>query len=339
MRMSDEPIRLVIHPGLPKTGTTFLQQRVFGRHPEICNIGKPFGRATKRHDLDKCCRLISQAGTSVWEDKKDWVRQQFRKALADRRVFDPASHRTVLLSHEGLVNPQYPTDPGEVLNRIREVFGDDFRFLVTLRKQAKWLESFFLYRFVAPAKYPDAGLGFDYWAERQSECRWNGISALRYEEWLTPWVAAAGEKNSLVLPFEVALKDPETLYGETLAEFLDVDGAELLRLSRGDAGIVNERRQGYQVSVARVEALMHLAETSWWERWLYRRLAKRLVSRLGEQGAKERSRLFFSYDEALSATERERIASSNARLQAQCPWDLSRLGYPVDGDFDSDRRE
>lgn len=339
MRVHGEPVRLIIHPGLPKTGTTFLQQRVFGPHPQVCNIGKPFDAATKRHDLDKCCRLISQADDSLWERKKGWVHRQFQQALADRDVFDPQVHRVVLLSHEGLVNPQYETTPDEVLGRIREVFGGGFRFLVTLRKQAKWLESFYLYRFVAPAKYPEAGLGFQYWAERQAERRWSGISALRYQEWLAPWVAVAGEANSLILPFEIALKEPEVFYGETLATFLNVDGGELLRLSRQEAGVVNERRQGYQVSVAKVEALMHLARSGWLDRWLYRRLAKRLVSRLDAQGASERSRLFFTYDEALPAEERQRIASSNVRLQALCSWDLSRLGYPVEGDHRADDSE
>lgn len=339
MRVHGEPIHLVIHPGLPKTGTTFLQQRVFGPHRQICNIGKPFGAATKRHDLDKCCRLISQADAALWERKKDWVRRQFQRALKDRAVFDPRVHRVVLLSHEGLVNPQYETPPDEVLGRIREIFGDGFRLLVTLRKQAKWLESFYLYRFVAPAKYPEAGLGFEHWAERQAERCWSGISALRYQEWLAPWLAVTGQANALVLPFEVALEEPEVLYRETLARFLDVDGDELLRLSRQDAGVVNERRQGYQVSVAKVEAMMHLAGSSWLDRWLYRRLAKRLVSRLDARGASERSRLFFTYDEALSDEERLRIASSNARLQADCPWDLSRLGYPVAGDHRGDDDE
>jgi len=332
MHVHGEPVRLVVHPGLPKTGTTFLQQRVFGEHPQICNIGKPFAAATKRHDLDKCCRLISQADSALWERKKDWVRRQFERALADREVFDPQKHRVVLLSHEGLVNPQYQTEPAAVLERIRTVFGDGFRFLVTLRQQAKWLESFYLYRFVAPAKYPDAGLGFDHWAACQAERRWNGVSALRYQEWLAPWVAVAGDENALILPFEIALKEPETLYGTTLADFLDVDGDELLRLSRQDAGVVNERRQGYLVSIAKVEAMMHLAGSSWLDRWLYRRLSRRLASRLRAQGASERSRLFFTYEEALPAEERQRIASSNGRLQAQCPWDLARLGYPVDAD-------
>jgi len=42
--------RIIIHPGVPKTATTFLQNEVFDKHPDILNIGRP-NHGTSEHGV------------------------------------------------------------------------------------------------------------------------------------------------------------------------------------------------------------------------------------------------------------------------------------------------
>ena len=318
---------IVIHPGLPKTGTTFLQNRLFDPHPEIAMIGKPFTEAAKSHRLDDACRALSQLSTAGWDKARPLARRHFETALKDPRVFDPEQHSVLLLSHEGLLTPKYGLPAEEVYARVCEVFGEGFRILLTVREQRSWLESFYLFRFTQPVTNPEICLGPRGWLREQRRNDRNLLTALNHETSLGPWLPEEDPDRLLVIPFELIADNRVEDYSVALASFLQIKAAEVETALARDSSAVNARRTDQELALAKVEAMTCYLNMSFLERAFFRWMRARIEKRLGQHGIESPSGLFLGESDLLSKEEIRAYRDSNAALQKRCSWNLTRLGY------------
>lgn len=318
---------IVIHPGLPKTGTTFLQNRLFGPHPEIALIGKPFTEAAKHYRLDDACRALSQLSSAGWEKARELTRRHFEAALQDPRVFDPQQHSVVLLSHEGLLSPKYGIPAQEVYRRVAETFGDAFEILLTIREQRSWMESFYLFRFTQPVSYPEICLGPRDWLRKQRGDERNLIGALDHRESLGSWIPNSAPERLLLIPFELIADGCVEDYAERLAQQLRIKTVEVETALTRNAAAVNARRADQELALAKVEAMTCFLNMSFLERALFRWLRSRIEKRFKRRGIETPSGLFLGENDLLRREEIGAYRHSNAQLQRHCPWDLASLGY------------
>jgi hypothetical protein len=127
--------RILLHIGLPKTGTTSLQELVFSAHPEVRYFGQ----------------------TNVWDDPdaktvlKALLLGDEADLAAARRILDEAakSHPAIVISDEALTLGEFMlratrwpvrSDHAATARRARALLGDA-QVLIVLRNQADWIES------------------------------------------------------------------------------------------------------------------------------------------------------------------------------------------------------
>ena len=127
--------QILVHVGLPKTGTTYLQRCVFPKLPNVFTVG----RSTPNHNV-------------VFDELEHRIRvqniAQFDFELEQRRLakeIDDANESTILWSREGffgtaMANLRDFTLQLEVINRLLP----SAKVFIVLRRQSDWLES--LYR-------------------------------------------------------------------------------------------------------------------------------------------------------------------------------------------------
>lgn len=326
-------IPIIIHPGLPKTATTFLQDAVFDKHGQIANLGKPFhGIRRKKYRLHEICRWISQDSREQWATHEGRVRDALNAALNDVNVVDPARHRCIMLSHEGWFHPQYDATPREVLQRWTSLIGDNFRMLVTVRAQPAWIESYYLYRFAGRRREPAAGLGISAWLESERGRSWNACKAMASWDALEDWRAAIGNDRCLFFPMESLRHDVSVAVRSVLATFLGVDGDRLLELVTGSSP-VKERLREHEIVLARTEALGQAARLGPISRLLLRWINHRIASRLDASGQNSSARVWEDFRRTLRPEEYLAICRTNDVLadewQKKTAWSLPNWGYPT----------
>lgn len=127
--------RVLVHVGLPKTGTTSLQQLLFERSANIRYFGQ----------------------TNLWSDPE--AKSVLRAMLLDgenvaaaRAIVADAlrTHQAVVISDEALTFGEFMlratrwpvvSAPSATAARIRDLLGEDTDILIVLRDQADWLQS------------------------------------------------------------------------------------------------------------------------------------------------------------------------------------------------------
>lgn len=233
---------LTLHIGLPKTGTTYLQEAVFPRIPALRYLGKlgtdrlQAGGGPRYGILD---RTFKQS-TAIWNDHG--------AALFDDHIGaapSPATARLgVLVSDEGMgTSGRRPEHLALHLERLTdEAARRGFarvRVLCTIRRQDQWLGSHYAQisdrqTAVSQARFEAFVRGaLDPWDRFYHD----GIM-LDYAHLHATLGRAVGPDNVLFLPFEQFLDAPAT-YLERLLDFLDPGGATTLAtlgLDRNDAG-------------------------------------------------------------------------------------------------------
>lgn len=127
--------RILLHVGLPKTGTTSLQELVFSAHPEI----RYFGQTNLWHDAD--AKTVLRA--LLLGDETDLVAA--KQILADAARDHPAiviSDEALTLGEFMLRATRWPvrSDHVATARRARSLLGDA-EVLIVLRNQADWIES------------------------------------------------------------------------------------------------------------------------------------------------------------------------------------------------------
>ena len=297
---------LLIHPGLHKTGTTYLQERVFA--------GDPAFRSVLTHaQVD---RLL------VRPHDFRWTPEPARQALAD---VDPANSLPVLSSEILVGNPLFGArDAVQLAERLHAV-GPDARVLLTVRRQGSLASALYQqylkrggtegpHAFFLPAREPGYH-GFD-------------PTVLLYHHYADLYARLWGAERVLVLPQEHLARDGTDAVRRIAAHA----GRELPagwtapardRTGRGPPvgghglfRLANRLRRG-PVNPGGPALLTLPGDLLYGAAWRMRR-----------GGQRERRRV----EAAVAAATPAGVAASNRALQRYCPVDLAELGYDMGTD-------
>lgn len=222
-------MKAAVHIGLPKTGTTTLQEHFFACHPEIAYLGQ----------------------TNLWQndDAKTVLRGLLLDGSVDpaRRVVDrlAGGPKRLVISDEALSCGEFMqraakwpivTDHGAVAERIGAVVGDP-RIIIVLRRQDDWLESWYR-QGLKTGKY--VAKGFDAWLadELGETARDRLFGLLDYAKLVETYRDRFGSQRVDVHFFEAYKADFHTMAGR-IARSLDVDPALAEELVRDRAANVS----------------------------------------------------------------------------------------------------
>lgn len=130
---------IFVHIGYHKTATTWIQENVFNRHPEITYLGK-----AQEYPVPKVIDIFhslyedSDVRFSVEENKKRWNAILSKLNIKNRKIFG--------LSDEGLSGgiDWFGGQSLFVADRIKAIFSDyNVKIIIGIREQCSMLESFY----------------------------------------------------------------------------------------------------------------------------------------------------------------------------------------------------
>ncbi|NOT24839.1 MAG: hypothetical protein HOP16_01945, partial [Acidobacteria bacterium] len=210
---------LVIHVGLPKTGTTFLQNHVFSSCGQISDFGKTPSYRGDRPHVYEALKIVASASDAEFRAHAPDVRTLLLHEAQDAATRKPSSS-CQLLSYEGFFHPN-SLHPLEIHDRLASMVGD-FKVLVTIRHQFAWIASYYLYRFYRFLH--GGGPSFEVWAKRaRKRPEWNAFVCCDYWRVIEQLIGRVGRDRVLVAPMEDVVQAHSDRGLRQLAGFLQVD--------------------------------------------------------------------------------------------------------------------
>jgi hypothetical protein len=315
---------VVVHMGLPKTGTTFLQDHVFRTCDQIADFGKTSSYKTERPDVDPALRLIATVSDAEFGSRLSSVRALLMREAEKAAARNPGPS-VPLLSYEGFFRPK-AIHPVEIYGRLESIFGT-VRVLLTIRQQFDLITSWYLYRFY---HFLQGGApSFELWATKrlQKQSTWNLFRCCDYWPVIRQLVARAGDGNVLVEPMEGLIKggDPDAV--GRLADFLAVDH-DALAEAFTRAKPVKQRIDQLGFLLGRALYESGKAGLSDEEMLLMKRLFRKVHTQLvsTQQKADIAPEVVAR---CLTDAQRTAIKDGNSALSRYLGRDLARFGYPV----------
>lgn len=214
----DSPGRrmLVLHIGLPKTGTTFLQHRVFAPCAELQLVHRTL--APQRAELCYALRRLARSVPLLLPFRRE-------QALSQLEAINPEDPRPLLVSDENIcidvrsfwrgARPT-PVELAERLARLTHAVADQFepvRVLISVRGQDQWLAS----------RYAESSRALRGFSQTDFERRVAEICAGRLrgpEQWLdydavgAAFAARLGEANVRLISLEQLAEAPRRTTNE-----------------------------------------------------------------------------------------------------------------------------
>jgi hypothetical protein len=322
--MSSTHTAVVVHMGLPKTGTTFLQNHVFRTCDQIADFGKTSWYKTERPEVDPALRMIAAASDAEFRSRLSDVRALLTREAENARAEHPGASCT-LLSYEGFFRPK-SIHPIEIYGRLASIFGS-VKVLITIRQQFDLITSWYFYRFY---RFHHGGApAFEVWATQRlrKSSAWNLFHCCHYWPVVRQLVERAGADNVLVEPMEGLIKsaDPEAL--RRLADFLGVDRGALSQVfARGKPEKQRVDELGFLLGRALYES--EKADLSADERLLMKRLFRKVHSQLADTYPKADIPLDV-VARCFTDAQRAAIEDGNSALSRYLGRDLAVFGYPV----------
>jgi hypothetical protein len=212
---------ITIHIGLPKTGTTLLQTRVFPNHPQIAYLG----RGGICPEMDELLRVLRRSPT--------WDGGAARLVLQSVMSHMTAADRAIVVSHEGLSTHTRSVSPSLKAQRLHELFGRA-RVLLIVRRPQDMIESLYFQRLKRPW-HRTFDLSFERWFERQwtqrdiVSCE---LQRLLFFSLATSYADVFGRDNVIVLPYELLQRDTDCFCAALAVEL----GVELGPLKKAIGG-------------------------------------------------------------------------------------------------------
>jgi hypothetical protein len=213
--------RLLIHIGVPKSGTTSLQFGAFPTHPEIRYIGKPFYDAQIGYEASLA---TAQLCDSLWkqddlEFDPDLARHNFDIGIQPR-----LGARLTVVSEEGL-SAASASDRHLTAQRLASLCKEcDCKILITIREQKSALFSLNNWYYARCL----TSLKFNRWIEWCSTySSYYGchndfpLRQYRYAGLYERYANLFGPESVLVLPVEHLAHNPSKFYAE-LEDFLGI---------------------------------------------------------------------------------------------------------------------
>jgi hypothetical protein len=224
---------LVLHFGLPKTGTTTLQRTLFHHHSEVFYLGKYVPSDTRKGCLSE--QVYRWLEPLLWKTDSVINIDQHRAEYARiREQARPGEHVTVC-SWESLGMSEN-TLFRKRLERIISVCGD-VKLQMTLRNPLTWLPSSYLQELQGNFTKRKADIfgrrafmAFDDWLSFHQRRRGSLAGWLDYAGNIRSAAQMLGKSNVSISLFEDLVSDPERFY-RSIADFLEIDSRESLELA------------------------------------------------------------------------------------------------------------
>lgn len=270
---------LLLHVGLPKTGTTTLQQAIFPNHSQIFYLGKFFRTSIERGCLSNDVHEVLQP--LFWGHKKAFDTKE-TKRLCREKIFPQVSEdKCLLVSYEVLGNRPTRTFR-RMLERAKEVFGS-CRILFVLRNPLTQIPSEYLQNveggFIDPNRreWMDTRcfLDIETWFAKKNMTRAKGgavndrgpFFSSNYIQNIQASIELLGKENVGVFLFEELQRQPEKYY-RSIAQFIGIDPDEAFLLSQ-------QKHLNKRITQGELEKIRQLY-SSFWIRALLPLLSKRL---------------------------------------------------------------
>ncbi len=143
---------IYLHPGQPKTGTSFLQRNFFIHHPKINNLGKKDNLESVDKDLLEVFLKIIHFDKLSDED--------YKNCLKTIRDIDYRENMTNLISFEGFMQLNFKVNQDVIFKRLKNLFADcnfQLKVFITIRNQLSIIPSHYAN---TPSIYIDKGYSF-----------------------------------------------------------------------------------------------------------------------------------------------------------------------------------
>ncbi len=326
-------IPTLIHLGMPKTATTFLQNELFADHSAITHLGKrqgnPHYQSPVIDHLVWCLRHPSHRlrGPIINE-----ARQEIRQ------LREPS--KRMVLSDEAFTygGRENKLDQAEA---IRNVFGD-CQILLTIREPISFIETFYLQelrgyhyhrqvygRLVKHFGEPPRCFGIDEWLSHSWSYKHRGaFDHLMTYETASVYAEVFGDENIIIKPYEALAQDTPG-FVRRLSQDLGIDPDESLRICHNRPATKNER--WLQAHVDRLKEF----NRSLMLRWQYRYFKstsqlRQFIGAAGPNAIKDSPRARVEIPEPWRQRVIEIGSEQNSRLAARWQLPLAEFGYAVD---------
>lgn len=317
MNMNTTGGGLILHVGLPKTGTTTLQRTLFAQHSQIYYLGK----FIKGRRVAKGCRtpaVYDMLKRLLWNVRGQYDQAEMAQLCRDVILPGVKAGQHVVGSWEALGN-RPPETHRQMLERVVRTFGT-CRLMVTLRNPLTQVPSEYLQnvegKFIRRNRDWmgwHAALPLDEWFRRRCDKGNPEGSPLNYVENIRISTEMLGHENVGVFLFEGLVRDPASYY-TALSRFIGIDADECLSLSR-------QKHFNKRLTEAQL-ALINKMESSSWGRVGLRCLSSRGRSLLLKAGSHSPPA-----NVQLSDSLREEIVSKTSEGHR---WLMNELGLPLD---------
>jgi hypothetical protein len=215
--------RVVIHVGLPKCGSTFIQNELLFGRADFKLYGK-VPSSYVRNDFESKV-FVELEGLAK---KRGWLSSGCLAALAALvKSEEVKEHLKVVISSENLCHPYY-LDTKTVSERLLGELGA-FKVILILREQLSWMESLYLHQ---ARQSPSIGLPrLDEWLLAAG--RNGGARALNfcksYDDIVATWIDVCGIENVTVMLFEEFFRNPVKT-GQVLGRLIGISDNEIEKI-------------------------------------------------------------------------------------------------------------
>lgn len=195
-------MNFMLHVGLPKSASTFLQRSFFKVHDEVLLLGKPISPS---HPA-----AFQELFFSALVDQPDFIYNRRRfKPLIQQYIEESQTkeHKAAVLSHELLTNAFLGrVDLCARAKRIRALVPDDTKIVMVIRNQKEWLYLHYN-TWVREAGLTESFAKWAFWAIAEYDI--SGLITLFYNEIYSLYCSLFGADNVLILPFGLISQTPQ----------------------------------------------------------------------------------------------------------------------------------
>lgn len=320
---------LILHIGFPKTATTYMQKRIF-------QSAQALGRHTVVPDAQALDRTMGDVALNSTADF--WQSSAGREFICSLIEKFPDREKVIISDEHWLWGPtcfspeekkqrieeDSPWPAVRHIEQLRDAFereGFNLKILVTFRRQAEYLASFYAqcanrYRATVSQNHFES-MVTDFLKDTSDQ----GNAFLRYDELYSRISELVGKNNVLFLPFEL-LGTPE--FNDALTEFagpLDFEDRTERRFKvKGKGDFTWETSNVNFLDIERSGILG-------WRRILLSLLRNRFFDVIGKLEKNSEKSVTFRLEEEIRDKVFKHYQGSNQRLEALTQWPLEEIRY------------